>query len=104
MAVLTHAFFSVSHATIRITYLDLQLATFPSTHGCTMLPCECQLSSTNEPLCQVGQATTIHHWMYEDGTEGGPAAFEAEESTERPTDEEVQKAGVQQPACILLTA
>ena len=42
--------------------------------------------------------------MYEDGTEGGPAVFEAEESTERPTDEEVQKAGVQQPACRLLTA
>ena len=54
-------------------------------------------------LCQVGQATTIHHWVYEDGTEGGPAAFEAEESTERPTDEEVQKAGMQQPACTLLT-
>ena len=54
-------------------------------------------------LRQVGQATTIHHWVYEDGTEGGPAAFEAEESTERPTDEEVQKAGVQQPACTLLT-
>ena len=53
-------------------------------------------------LGQVGQATTIHHWVYEDGTEGGPAAFEAEESTERPTDEEVQKAGVQRLACMLL--
>ena len=54
-------------------------------------------------LCQVGQATTIHHWVYEDGTEGGPAAFVAEESTERPTVEEVQTAGVQPPTCTLLT-
>ena len=68
-----------------------------------MSPSECQLSSSDIPLCQVGQATTIHHWVYEDGTEGGPEAFEAEESTERPTDEEVQKAGVRQPGCTLLT-
>ena len=42
----------------------------------------------------MGQATTIHHWAFEDGTEGGPAAFEHVESTERPSDEEVQKAGL----------
>jgi hypothetical protein len=44
-------------------------------------------------LPQVGQATTIHHWVYEDGTEGGPAASPPVEPTERPTDEELQKAG-----------
>jgi len=43
---------------------------------------------------QVGQATTIHHWAFEDGTEGGPAAFQHVESTERPSDGEVQKAGL----------
>ena len=42
---------------------------------------------------QVGQASTIHHWVFEDGTEGGPAAFKHVESTERPSDEEVQQAG-----------
>ncbi len=42
---------------------------------------------------QVGQATTIYHWAFEDGTEGGPAAFEHVESSERPSEEEVQKAG-----------
>jgi hypothetical protein len=44
---------------------------------------------------QVGQATTIHHWVYEDGTEGGPAAAGALESTERPTEEELSRAGNQ---------
>ncbi|CAK0783440.1 hypothetical protein CVIRNUC_006639 [Coccomyxa viridis] len=54
---------------------------------------DCTLFNLETPTGKkVGQATTIHHWVYEDGTEGGPAAFEAEESTERPTDEEVQKA------------
>ena len=43
---------------------------------------------------QVGQATTIYHWALEDGTEGGPAAFEHVESRDRPSDEEVQKAGL----------
>ena len=44
---------------------------------------------------QIGQATTIHHWVYEDGTEGGPASAGAElpESTERPSDEELSRAG-----------
>ena len=43
---------------------------------------------------QVGQATTIYHWAFEDGTEGGPAAFAHVESSERPSEEEVQKAGL----------
>ncbi len=42
---------------------------------------------------QVGQATTIHHWVFEDGSEGGPAAFKHVDSTQRPSDKEVQQAG-----------
>lgn len=42
---------------------------------------------------QIGQATTIHHWVFEDGTEGGPATAEVVESTEKPSDEEVSQAG-----------
>ena len=53
---------------------------------------------------QIGQATTIHHWVYEDGTEGGPASAGAElpESTERPSDEELSRAGPLPglPACV----
>ena len=42
---------------------------------------------------QVGQATTIHHWVYEDGTEGGPLAAGAVEPAERPSEEELSRAG-----------
>lgn len=49
---------------------------------------------------QVGQATIIYHWAFEDGTEGGPAAFVHVEPGERPSDEEVHKAGLPQfPPC-----
>ncbi|CAL8464536.1 g4071 [Coccomyxa elongata] len=41
---------------------------------------------------KVGQATTIYHWVFEDGTEGGPAASPPVESTERPSDEEIKRA------------
>ncbi|KAK9905039.1 hypothetical protein WJX75_008391 [Coccomyxa subellipsoidea] len=53
---------------------------------------------------KVGQATTIHHWVYEDGTEGGPAASPPVEPTERPTDEELQKAeeAIQEQAALML--
>lgn len=46
-----------------------------------------------EGSLQVGQATVITHWAFEDGSEGGPAVAEVVESAERPTDEEIRKAG-----------
>jgi hypothetical protein len=52
-------------------------------------------------LQQIGQATVITHWVYEDGSEGGPAASEPIEPTERPTDEEIRKAGAHHQHAVL---